>query len=90
MLTSYDWLNAYRVLDACNLSGVAHDFSEVVRRVRDSLGDHASTDDVNRHPICVMYAEKIAQLTGLGTSSLECFSKAYAEVRRKIEEKGGE
>jgi hypothetical protein len=55
---------AIDVLDACNLSGVVHSFSEVTRH----LWDHAraegkGTDFVNRHPIAVMYATKIGELT---------------------------
>ncbi len=62
--------NALGVQDACNLSGVVHDFSRDISRLRALLeaqaehGQRFSTDRVNRHPVCVLYSSKIAALSG--------------------------
>jgi hypothetical protein len=66
--------------NACNLSGVVHSFSRDITRLRalleESMGDKFNTTALNRHPISVMWASKIASLTlceGHGV-----FSKAYS------------
>lgn len=64
-LTANDYQNALDVQSACNLSGVVHSFSEVIERVWNEahrLGK--GTAWVNSHPICRLYAEQIAHLTG--------------------------
>jgi len=64
-LTSDDYKEAIMVQDACNLSGVVHSFSKVVSRIWEEARVRGeSTDWVNRHPICVLYADKILQLAG--------------------------
>lgn len=76
MLNSKDYQDAIDVQNACNLSGVVHSFSRVISKVWDEA--HANgqgTDYVNRHPIAVMYASKIASLTGSEIDGE--FSKAY-------------
>jgi len=60
MLTAKDYQAALDVQDACNLSGVVHSFAEVLPRIREEAND---TDKINRHPISVMYASKIAHLS---------------------------
>ena len=65
---------ALAVQDACNLSSVVHSFSEVMA----DLGRHpecTGTDWKNRHPIAVMFASKIASLTGC--ENVGNFSIAY-------------
>ena len=65
--TIYDLVrSSLQVQDASNLSGVVHSFSRDVARLRVLLneGKNFSTDMLNRHPVCVMYASKIASLTG--------------------------
>lgn len=53
---------ALAVQDACNLSGVAHGFA----RAMVDLGEHTNgTAERNRHPVAVLWAEKIAHLSGL-------------------------
>ena len=64
MLTPQDYKNAILVQDACNLSGVIHSWSDVMPRIRETLGKGYSTTDVNQHPICVLYADKVSDLTG--------------------------
>lgn len=79
LLSPPDYERAILVQDACNLSGVVHSFSRIVSKVHATLAVERdgkfSTDDVNRHPICVMYASKIASLTGCELSLN--FNEAY-------------
>lgn len=83
LLSPLDYERAILVQDACNLSGVVHSFSAVITKVRNTLAlernGNYSTDDVNRHPICVMYASKIASLTGCELSLN--FNEAYKICR---------
>lgn len=61
---------ALQIQDACNLSGVVHEFS----RVMSFLCDRGlCTDDRNKHPIAVLFADKIAHLTGT-----QCFCQSNA------------
>lgn len=73
-----------RIQDACNLTGVLISASEDVRALRRLLEGSSttfSTDDVNYHPISVLWASKIASLTGLQhMSDHDVFVKAYNEV----------
>lgn len=64
---------ALLVQDACNLSGVVLGFGRAVVRLRRLLEEtnECSTDKVNRHPVCVLWANKIESLTGSE------FSQAY-------------
>ncbi len=56
---------ALQVQDACNLSGVVHSFSRAITRLRVLLEAEGKggTDNVNTHPVCVLWADKIASLT---------------------------
>lgn len=53
---------ALMVQGACNLSGVVHGWSRAMRRLCElcDLG----TDGRNRHPINVLWADKVKHLTG--------------------------
>lgn len=62
------------VQDACNLSGVVHAWSRSIRRLRELLPD-AGTDEINRHPINVLFADKCADLSGRPV-----FNDGYATV----------
>ena len=68
--------NALDVQDACNLSGVVHSFSRDIARLRQLTDSEPgfSTSKLNEHPICRLYADKIASLSG----SESAFSPAYA------------
>lgn len=52
---------ALDVQDACNLSGVVHGFSRAMESLCRLVPD---TRERNRHPVCVLWADKIAHLTG--------------------------
>lgn len=82
---------ALQVQDACNLSGVVISFARVVPRVRALLEEDArrvgteealrglTTTAVNRHPICQLWADKIASLTGTQFESVWS-TAAYGQV----------
>jgi hypothetical protein len=78
-LTKADWQSAIDVQDACNLSGVVHSLVDILSSIR-SEKDFSGTAYVNRHPIVVLYVNKLASLTG------DNFSEAYAKVQAKLAE----
>ena len=74
---------AIDVQDACNLSGVLYDFREAIVAIREIMcasAEGCSTDKLNRHPICIMYASKVADLTGLNYDSV-VFGDAYRKCK---------
>jgi hypothetical protein len=82
-------LSALQVQDACNLSGVVHSFSAVLKQLwalLDSEGK-AATTDINEHPISKLYADKIASLAGVQNVSMTEYAKAY-DACTKLSEEG--
>lgn len=73
---------ALQVQDACNLSGVVLGFGRTITRLRRLLEQEGKggTDQINRHPVCVLWANKIESLTG------DDFSKAYDWARENESE----
>lgn len=71
MITKKDYQDALTVQDACNLSGVVHAFAEILTRME---GD---TRTRNTHPISKLFADKIADLAQVRSTS--DYSKAYAQ-----------
>jgi hypothetical protein len=69
---------ALAIQDACNLSGCVHAFSRAMTDLRANL-PNAGTDEINTHPIAVMYASKIESLTGCsnGVSFSQAYDKTY-------------
>lgn len=59
---------ALDVQNACNLSGVVHGFA---RAMGDLMAHTKSTDERNQHPIAILWADKVAHLTG--TQSFGCY-----------------
>jgi hypothetical protein len=85
MLTKRDYEDAISVQDACNLSGVVHSWSRMMDKIwKESRAMEKGTDFVNRHPINVMFADKVASLTG--SNNFSRYSKAYEECQERIEE----
>jgi len=79
---------AILVQDACNLSGVVHSFNQILS---DCLWPEArlwkeGTDWVNTHPISILFANKIASLTGQYTADSHVFSHAWRLVEALKEE----
>jgi hypothetical protein len=68
---------ALDVQDACNLSGVVHGFSRAITRLRELL-PNAGTDEINHHPIAVLWADKIKDVAG--DNVFEAYRWAEKEV----------
>jgi len=65
---------AIAVQDACNLCGVAQSFA----RAMIDLGTHTKgTDERNRHPVALLWADKIAHLAGTQDLGNTNVMKAY-------------
>jgi hypothetical protein len=76
---------ALQVQDACNLSGVVHAFA----RAMSDLLKHpecTGTDWANTHPVAVLYADKIAHLTGTQSLDTEKIWDAYRFAQELIKE----
>jgi hypothetical protein len=54
---------AQKMQSACNLTGLVRVFKEALVDLRANMPE-ASTIDLNTHPISVLYARKIAELSG--------------------------
>ena len=66
-----DYADALMVQDACNLCGVVQSFAELLKRLMTEATENGEgTDYVNRHPLSVMYADKIRDLTRLTDDAL--------------------
>lgn len=57
---------------------------QINEEVRASGG---GTEQVNQHPVCRLYAEQIAWLTGAGgCDNPDTYNQAYDACQRKVEE----
>ena len=74
---------ALDIQDACNLGGVVLAFHDVIEAVWDEANrQKKGTDWVNRHPICVLFADKIEQLTGkTNTTTNDAYRLVIAMAR---------
>jgi hypothetical protein len=79
MTTAQAAQQALDVQDACNLSGVVHSFARILADC-DGLKD-LGTDARNRHPVCMLFADKIAQLTGTQFEGPSVLHAAYSACR---------
>jgi hypothetical protein len=80
ILTARDYQAALTVQDACNLSGVVFEWARIMRRICNSGREHG-TEWKNTHPINVLFASKVADLTRVEYEALN-FSKAMDECER--------
>jgi hypothetical protein len=77
-----DYKMALIAQDACNLSGVVIAFREIISKVwNESLNEGKGTQYVNEHPLCILYADKIADLSR--SKDFENYQKAYKECKRR-------
>jgi len=68
-LTPHDYEMALHSQSACNLSGIVFGFAEVMQKIcNEANRDGHGTEWKNKHPICRLYAEQIAHLSGAGAS----------------------
>lgn len=62
-----DYQTAIDIQDACNLSGVVHEFSRMMKKIWEEAQMNSNkgygTEWVNQHPIAVLFAEKVLHLT---------------------------
>lgn len=77
--------HALDVQDACNLSGVVHQFSEDVAALWKEGG--ADTGYVNRHPVVQLYLEKLCQLAGM-TAGVADHNALYHCIDKAKEQTG--
>ena len=80
--------NALDVQSASNLSGVVLQFARDMRRITEEVrAGGGGTEQANRHPVCRLYAEQIAWLTGAGgCADTETYRTAHDACRSKVEE----
>lgn len=77
---------ALRVQDASNLSGVANSFGDVVREVRVRLESEGKKGNAHfhSHPVVLMWADKIASLTGIQGGSCSEVYQAYTWADEQV------
>ncbi len=68
------------VQNAVNLSGVVRDFATVITQLR-ALLPKLGTDEINTHPVCVLWADKIASLTHTQNLGSDVVGDAYVLVK---------
>jgi hypothetical protein len=84
ILRKIDWDSAVMVLDASNLSGVVYEFKNVMDKIcSEAFENHKGIEWKNHHPIALMYAEKINQMTS--NDSSDNWSEAYWFVKHMAE-----
>lgn len=76
--------SALAVQDACNLSGVVQGFAKDILTLRRLL--NLGTDATNTHPIVVLWADKIAHLTGTQELGNPTVMAAYTTVYKLLGE----
>jgi hypothetical protein len=86
-------MNVYQktllMLDACNLSGLAHSFSkEIIPAIwEDARANGGGTEQVNKHPLAVLWTMKMVDLAAgecLCERCLDAFGTAYRAVIGKV------
>lgn len=76
VLTQRDWSDALMAQNGVNLSGIAKSFAELTTKLwQEAHACNKGTGWVNRHPLSVLYVDKMADLAGAG--SYENTSNAY-------------
>jgi hypothetical protein len=75
---------ALNVQDACNLSGIVHSWSRRLARLNEKseIWAKLGTDGRNSHPINILWADKVAHLTGTQSLGLSKVMDAYSECKR--------
>ena len=79
--------NALDVQSASNLSGVVLQFARDMKRINEETrAGGGGTEQANRHPVCRLYAEQIAWLTGGGgCADTATYRQAHDACRSKVE-----
>jgi hypothetical protein len=79
--------DAITVQSACNFTGVAYSLAQIAPAVRADAArqERWCTTDINRHPVFVLYAAKLAELAGLHVTLAEV-DEAYTVCQRRAHE----
>ena len=77
---------ALAVQDACNLSGVVHSFAQAMTKLGEvARAEGKGTEWKNTHPVAVLFADKVAHLTGTqGDFGCARIDAAYAACERLV------
>ena len=84
MLTKIDYEWAIQAQNACNATGVVYSLHGVMSKLIQD--HHLSTDEVNQHPIVILYLNHINFLAGLPMVPYERFNAAMDYCLEQIEE----
>jgi len=71
-------------MDACNLSGLSHDFPRVMQAVWDDVNArNGGTREANTHPLTMLWVQKMAEPAGLtiGVDSEDGLHEAFTWLR---------
>jgi hypothetical protein len=71
---------AIDIQNACNPLGLTKGFARATQEVCDARrfnGESADTDQMGRDPIVRLWASKLHDLTGMGSSDTDVFREAY-------------
>lgn len=84
-LSFYDYQTAMDAQVSCNLSGVVRELSAIMTHIwEEAYEQEKGIEWVNAHPICRLYAERIANLTGVG--DLNSYERAYSVCKHQATE----
>lgn len=83
---------ALAVQDACNASGVVHTFGDVMSFLISEMieGKLSGTTAVNRHPVVLLFLDKLNDLSGRPSFGEISEAYDYCAERRKDNGKAGE
>lgn len=73
---------ALDVQNASNLSGVVHSFSRAVTELREALlieskGSGISSDELNRHPIVILWVDKLMSLSSANERAFSAYQAVH-------------
>mgnify|MGYP001598560898 FL=1 len=81
MVSKETYRRWYDAMDACNSSGLIHDFPKVVDEIWAEARElNEGTEYVNSHPLIVIFADKLLQLAKVNAGSID-ITEAYHQVR---------
>jgi hypothetical protein len=76
-------------MDACNLSGLAHDFPRIMETAWDDVRTRGGgTAEANTHPLAVLWLVKMAELAALsvGDPDSGAVHRAFAWLRERAQD----
>ena len=77
-LSPADYRSALYSQDACNGGALIRAMGRIIPKVQEQVRqDGGGTDDVNEHPIVVLFTAQLMHLSGLGVADTTKWSRAY-------------